>query len=57
MTDYFKRIGFKKLINLVKKLQSNERLNVDECMKLYELDLFTLAKFANVKRERLHGIF
>jgi putative menaquinone biosynthesis protein, SCO4494 family len=55
MTDYFKRIGFKKLINLVKKLQSNERLNVDECMKLYELDLFTLAKFANVKRERLHG--
>lgn len=43
------------MTNLIEKLHSQERLNFDECVKLYELDLFTLGKFANAKRRAIHG--
>ncbi|WP_169973239.1 aminofutalosine synthase MqnE [Campylobacter sp. RM16191] len=43
------------MINLIEKLQSGDRLEASECFKLYDLDLFTLGKFANLKRQKLHG--
>ena len=43
------------MTNLIEKLQSGERLDADECAGLYDLDLFTLGKFANAKRRKLHG--
>jgi len=43
------------LTNLIEKLQSGERLDADECASLYDLDLFTLGKFANAKRRKLYG--
>lgn len=42
-------------MNLLKKLQSGERLSEDEANGLYELDLFELAKFADEKRRKLYG--
>lgn len=41
--------------NLIKKLENEERLNEEEANKLWELDLFTLAKYAHQKRTKLHG--
>lgn len=41
--------------SLVKKLENEERLNEEEANKLWELDLFTLAKYAHQKRIKLHG--
>ncbi|MDO5046119.1 radical SAM protein, partial [Campylobacter sp.] len=43
------------MTNLIEKLQNGQRLSREECLKLYELDLFTLGKFANAKRRKLHG--
>ncbi|MCH5336354.1 MAG: aminofutalosine synthase MqnE [Campylobacter sp.] len=40
---------------LLKKLENEERLNEEEANKLWELDLFTLAKYAHQKRTKLHG--
>lgn len=42
-------------MNLLQKLESGERLSKQEAFSLYELDLFTLAKFADKKRKKLHG--
>ena len=42
-------------MNLLQKLESGERLSKQEAFSLYELDLFTLAKFADKKRRKLHG--
>lgn len=42
-------------MNLLEKLKSNERLNYEDGLALYELDLFTLAKYANRKRKALYG--
>lgn len=42
-------------MNLIQKLQSGERISADEAYRLYDLELFTLAKFANLKRQNLHG--
>jgi len=42
-------------MNLLEKLESNERLNYEDGLALYELDLFTLAKYANKKRKALYG--
>ena len=42
-------------MNLLEKLESNERLNYEDGLALYELDLFTLAKYADRKRKALHG--
>jgi aminodeoxyfutalosine synthase len=41
-------------MNLLEKLDNNERLNLEEGVALYELDLFTLGKYANAKRRALH---
>jgi len=42
-------------MNLLEKLESNERLNYEDGLALYELDLFTLAKYADKKRKALYG--
>lgn len=41
--------------NLIKKLQNDERLELDDALRLWDLDLFTLGKYAQIKREKLHG--
>lgn len=41
--------------DLIQKLESKERLSEEEAYRLYDLDLFTLAKFAHQKRTALHG--
>ena len=40
---------------IIKKINNGERLNFDEALSLYEMDLFTLGKLANEKREALYG--
>ncbi|MBL0702773.1 MAG: aminofutalosine synthase MqnE [Sulfurospirillum sp.] len=42
-------------MNLIKKLESQKRLNYEDGLALYELDLFTLAQFAHKKRGSLYG--
>ena len=34
-------------MNIIEKLDKNERLDYKDAIKLYDLDLFTLASFAN----------
>lgn len=41
-------------MELIEKLKSGERLSYEDGVGLYELDLFTLGKFAGKKRELLH---
>ncbi len=41
--------------NLIEKLEKEERLSEEEAHKIWDLDLFTLAKFAHKKRSKLHG--
>lgn len=40
---------------LLKSLENEERLNEEQANKLWDLDLFTLARFAHLKRTKLHG--
>ncbi|TQR33716.1 aminofutalosine synthase MqnE [Campylobacter sp. MIT 99-7217] len=40
---------------LIKTLENGERLSEEQAFKLYDLDLFTLAKYAHEKRSKLHG--
>ncbi|MCX2683174.1 aminofutalosine synthase MqnE [Campylobacter sp. MIT 21-1685] len=40
---------------LTQKLENGERLDEKEANALWEMDLFTLAKYAQRKRENLHG--
>lgn len=42
-------------MNLIEKLESKERLSYEDGVALYELDLFTLGKYANEKRKALYG--
>lgn len=42
-------------MNLIDKLEKQERLNFEEALKLYDLDLFTLAHYANKIREEKFG--
>ncbi len=42
-------------MDLIEKLESGKRLNFDDGVKLYDLDLFTLAKYADRKRKELYG--
>ena len=42
-------------MNIIEKLEKQERLNYEDAIKLYDLDLFTLASFANKIREQRHG--
>jgi len=41
-------------MNLIEKLETNQRLTYEDGIALYDLDLFTLGKYANAKREELH---
>ncbi len=42
-------------MEVVEKLKKGERLNFEDGVQLYELDLFTLGKFAYKRRETLYG--
>lgn len=42
-------------MNLIDKLEKQERLNFEDSLALYELDLFTLGKYANQRRRQQHG--
>lgn len=42
-------------MDLEKKLNNSQRLNYEEGVKLYDLDLFELAQYANKKRLSMHG--
>ena len=42
-------------MSIIEKLEKQERLNYEDAIKLYDLDLFTLASFANKIREQRHG--
>jgi len=41
--------------NLLEKLENDLRLNEEEANALWDLELFTLAKYAHKKRTKLHG--
>ncbi len=41
--------------DLIQKIRDNKRIDFDEALKLYEMDLFTLGKLADEKREKLYG--
>ena len=40
---------------IIKKIENNQRLNFKEALSLYDMDLFTLGKLADKKREELYG--
>lgn len=42
-------------MRIIEKLERNERLNYEEALELYDLDLFVLGKYANKLREEKHG--
>ncbi|WP_419767581.1 aminofutalosine synthase MqnE [Arcobacter sp.] len=42
-------------MSIIEKLEKNERLNYEEALDLYDLDLFVLGKYANKLREEKHG--
>ncbi|MFK5882636.1 MAG: aminofutalosine synthase MqnE [Sulfurospirillum sp.] len=41
-------------MSIIEKLESGQRLDYDDGLALYELDLFTLGKYANEKRKALY---
>jgi aminodeoxyfutalosine synthase len=46
------RLGF---MTLIEKVQSGRRVDFDEALALYDLDIFTLGKLADERRQKLHG--
>ncbi|KLD99538.1 aminofutalosine synthase MqnE [Aliarcobacter butzleri] len=42
-------------MNIIEKLENNERLQYEDAIKLYDLDLFRLATYANKIRTEKHG--
>ena len=42
-------------MSIIEKLENNERLTLEDGVALYDLDLFTLAQYANKIRENKHG--
>ncbi|WP_323591532.1 aminofutalosine synthase MqnE [Aliarcobacter butzleri] len=42
-------------MNIIEKLENNQRLQYEDAIKLYDLDLFTLATYANKIRTEKHG--
>ncbi len=42
-------------MTLIEKVQSGERVDFEEALKLYDLDIFTLGKLADERRQKLHG--
>ena len=39
---------------IIEKIKNNQRITLEEGIKLYDLDLFTLGKLASLKRQELH---
>ena len=42
-------------MTLIEKLENHERLSYEDGVALYDLDLFTLGKYANAVRRAQHG--
>lgn len=42
-------------MNLIDKLENNQRLTLEDGVALYELDLFTLGHYASLRRRTKHG--
>ncbi len=42
-------------MTLIEKVENGERVNFDEALALYDLDIFTLGKLADERRQKLHG--
>jgi len=42
-------------MTLIEKLENNQQLTLEDGVALYDLDLFTLGKYANQRRRALHG--
>lgn len=42
-------------MDLIKKIKNGERISVDDAIKLYDFDIFTLGALADEKRKKLHG--
>lgn len=42
-------------MKILEKLENNERLDYEDALKLYDLDFFDLAFYANKRREEKHG--
>lgn len=42
-------------MDILEKLESNERLSYEDGLKLYDLDIFTLGKYADRKKRELYG--
>lgn len=42
-------------MNIIEKLENKQRLTYEDAIELYDLDLFTLATYANKIREEKHG--
>ncbi len=42
-------------MNILQKLETGERLSFDDGLSLYEMDLFTLGRYADKKRRELYG--
>jgi len=42
-------------MSIIEKLENKQRLSYEDAVKLYDLDLFTLASYANKIREEKHG--
>ncbi len=40
---------------IIEKIKNDERVDFDEALKLYDMDLFTLGKLADEKREKRYG--
>jgi len=42
-------------MTLIEKVENGERVDFDEALALYDLDIFTLGKLADAHRQKLHG--
>ena len=42
-------------MTLIEKVENGERVDFDEALALYDLDIFTLGKLADERRQKLHG--
>jgi aminodeoxyfutalosine synthase len=42
-------------MNVAEKIRTGERINFEEALSLYEMDLFELGELANKRRLQLHG--
>ncbi len=42
-------------MNVVDKIKAGERIDFDEALSLYDMDLFELGTLANERRRQMHG--